>query len=147
MKTEFIKKGKCVVLYADDSDADSMICERAFKAHEQHIEFRTVPDGRAVLDWLEGTGPYSNRAFFPKPSVLVLDSQLGDMSGLEVLQWVRGHERLKELPVILYVGSTPTDQHSLYHELNVAAVIEKDSTCRTLVDSVRNLVDGELVGR
>jgi DNA-binding response OmpR family regulator len=147
MSTTMFKKGKRVVLYADNDDVDSMICERAFKPHEQHIELRTVADGRAVLNWLEGTGPYSNRAFFPRPAVLVLDSQLGDMSGLEVLQWVRGQDRFKEMPVVVYTGSTPADQHGLYHDLNVAAVIEKDAACRTLVDCVRNLVDGELVGR
>ena len=69
------------------------------------------------------------------------------MSGLEVLRWVREQRRLRELPVILHVGSTPAHEQGAYHELRVTAVVEKDSTCRALVDRVRDVLHGEPVGR
>jgi CheY-like chemotaxis protein len=69
------------------------------------------------------------------------------MSGLEVLRWVREQRRLRELPVILYVGSTPAHEQDAYHDLRVTAVVEKESSCHTLVDRVRDILHGEPVGK
>jgi CheY-like chemotaxis protein len=135
-----------VVLYAEDEDVDLMLCERAFKPHEE-IELRSVSDGRSVIDWLGGSGPYANRAFFPVPAVIVLDSKFKDMTGLDVLRWLRAQRRFRDLPVVVHAGSTPRHELGAYDELHVSAVIEKDSTCRNLVECVRNILDGELVGR
>src|SRR4051794_40610690 len=125
-----------VVLYAENEDVDLMMCERAFKAHRDLIELRTVNDGRSVIDWLEGRGSYANRAFFPMPVVLVLDSRLGDMSGLDVVRWLRQQRRFKDMAVILHVGATPLIEERDLQDLNVIAVIEKDSTCCALLDCV-----------
>jgi CheY-like chemotaxis protein len=135
-----------VILYAENDDADLLICERAFKPHEHEIELRSVPDGRGVIDWLDGNGPYGNRAFFPLPELLLLDSKLDDMTALEILRWVREQRRLRDMPVVLHTGSTPAHERGAYDELHVAAVIEKDSTCHYLVDCVRSILHGDLVG-
>jgi CheY-like chemotaxis protein len=135
-----------VVLYAENEDVDLMMCERAFKAHEHEIELRTVGDGQSVMDWLEGEGSYANRAFFPTPAIVILDSRLDDMTGLDVLRWMREQRRFRETPVVLHVGSTPTHEQGAYHDLHVTAVVEKDSTCQHLVECVRNILHGELIG-
>jgi CheY-like chemotaxis protein len=147
MKSRSKQPVRHVVLYAEDEDVDLLLCERAFKVHEKEIELRSVSDGRSVVDWLEGSGPYANRAFFPIPALVVLDSKLKDMSGLDVLRWVRAQRRFRDLPVVLHAGSTPRHELGAYDELHVTAVIEKDSTCQNLVECVRNILDGELVGR
>jgi CheY-like chemotaxis protein len=96
---------------------------------------------------LDGTGSYANRAFFPMPAVVILDSRLDDMTGLDVLRWMRDQRRLRETPVVLHVGSTPMNEENAYHDLHVTAVIEKDANCHNLVECVRNILHGELVGR
>lgn len=135
-----------VVLYAENEDVDLIMCERAFKAHED-IELRTVADGGSVIDWLDGRGTYGNRAYYPMPALVVLDSKLGDMSGLDVLRWMRGERRFREMPVILHVGSTPPPLQDACHSLRVTAVVEKESTCRNLVERVYDVLHGEPVGR
>jgi CheY-like chemotaxis protein len=134
-------------LYAENDAADIIICERAFKLLEDQLQFRTVNDGRSVIDWLDGKGSYANRAFFPTPQILVLDSSLGDMKGLEVLRWVREQRRFKELPVILHMGSTAPHELHAYHELSVHACIEKQAGCRNLVECIMGIIEGELVHR
>jgi len=135
-----------VVLYAEDENVDLIMCERAFKGHDE-MELRSVSDGRSVIAWLEGNGTFSNRAFFPIPAVVVLDSKFDDMTGLDVLRWMRAQRRFQELPVVLHAGSTPLHELGAYQDLRVSAVIEKDSNCQNLVECVRNLLHGELVDR
>jgi CheY-like chemotaxis protein len=133
---------KSVVLYAEDEPADILLCQRAFRSKgDIHLHF--VSDGRSLIDWLEGNGTYANRAFFPTPRVVVLDSKLVDMSGLEVLRWIRNHRRWKDLPVILHFGSIPPNQLQDYHELGVTACVEKQSACRNLLERVCAILMGE----
>lgn len=146
MNSRSNKPSRFIVLYVENDDADVLMCERAFKPHEE-LELRSVSDGASVIDWLEGQGSYANRAFFPMPALLVLDSRLDDMTALEILRWLRAQRRFRDLPVILHVGSTPTHERNAYHDLHVAAVVEKDSTCRALVERVRDVLHGEFAGR
>jgi two-component system response regulator len=140
-------KMRRVVLYAENEAVDLIMCERAFRELEDKIQFRSVSDGRSVMQWLEGEGSYANRAFFPMPQLLILDSKLGDMSGLDVLRSVRSHPRFKEMPVVLHVGSTPPHLLHEYEELGVSAIVEKESTCRQLLERIRELFDHELAAR
>src|SRR5436190_20022703 len=138
------KPKRHVILYAEDEDVDLLMCERAFKTYDE-VELRAVADGQSVIDWLDGKGCYANRAFFPMPAIVILDSKLVDMSGLDVLRWLRAQRRFRDLPIILHVGSTPTHELGAYHDLHVTAVIEKDSTCHNLIEAVHNLLHGELI--
>jgi CheY-like chemotaxis protein len=136
---------KHVVLYAEDERADMLLCERAFKSLGDRIHLHFVCDGRSMIDWLDGNGTYGNRAFYPTPQVVIIDSKFTDMSGLEVLRWIRNHRHWKDLPVVLHFGSIPPSRLQDYYDLGVNTCIEKDSAFRNLVDAVRSLLAGEPV--
>lgn len=136
---------KYVVLYAEDERADMLICQHAFKPLGEKVHLHFVSDGRSLMDWLDGNGTYGNRAFFPTPQIVVLDSKLADMNGLEILRWIRNHRLWKDLPVILHFGSIPPAHLQEYYDLGVTACAEKESACRNLVDSVTAILAGEQV--
>lgn len=138
-------KMKHVVLYAENEDADLLICERAFKKHEDTYQLRTVTDGRSVINWLDGDGSYANRAFFPMPQMVIIDSKLGDMTGLDVLQWIRRQRRFRDLPVILYYGSIAPHELKEYHDADVTACVEKDTKCDRLLECVNSILISEPV--
>ena len=58
-----------------------------------------VSSGAAALKWLE----------MARPSVIVLDMMMPEMSGLEVLQRVRADARQKDVPVIVYSADHAPD--------------------------------------
>lgn len=136
---------KYIVLYAEDERADMILCQHAFKSLGEDVHLHFVSDGRSLIDWLDGNGTYGNRAFFPMPQLVIVDSKFVDMTGLDVLHWIRNHRRLQNLPVILHFGSIPPSQLQQYHNLNVTACVEKESACRNLVDAVRSIMAGEPV--
>ena len=134
---------KHVILYAENEDVDLMICERAFKKHEDAYRLRGVVDGRSVIEWLDGRGSYANRAFFPLPQIVVIDSKLGDMSGLDVLHWIRSQRDFRELPVVLYYSSMSPEQIQEYNRAGVSACVEKDSKCERLLECLQSILAGE----
>jgi CheY-like chemotaxis protein len=72
-----------------------MNIERAFRKAELANSLRVVNDGDAAVDYLDGQPPYEDRDQNPTPTLVLLDLKLPRRSGLEVLEWIRGNQRLK----------------------------------------------------
>src|SRR5580704_11872737 len=94
------------VVMADDSEVDRFLLKRAFKsvAPQLHVaaEFDT---GSAVISYLSGEYPYSDREQYPVPHLLVLDSRMPGKDGIEVLQWVRSRD-FPQLKVAFFADSS-----------------------------------------
>jgi CheY-like chemotaxis protein len=45
------------------------------------------------------------------PSLVLLDSRMRDMSGIQFLDWISGRRELDDIPVVLMTGDTRFDGH------------------------------------
>lgn len=100
-----------VVLLAEDNEDDLFLSTRAL-AKAGISPVRHVEDGRQAMDYLAGRGPYSDRASFPLPDILLLDLKMPLYTGHEVLEWVREQPALRDLPVYVLTSSDePRDRH------------------------------------
>ena len=52
-----------------------------------------------------GAGPFAERENYPLPGVVLLDLNLPEVHGFEVLKWIRAHPSLRELPVVVFTSS------------------------------------------
>jgi CheY-like chemotaxis protein len=93
------------ILLVEDNSTDVMLIQRAFEKAKLANPVHVVSDGDAAVDYLAGSGKYADRAQFPLPILLLLDLKLPRRSGLEVLQWLRGQETLKRIPVVMLTSS------------------------------------------
>lgn len=101
----------CTVLYVEDEEGDRFFMERAFQAAPFPHVLRMVPDGRAALHYLAGFESYADRAQNPEPDFVLLDLNLPELSGFEVLEWIRKTPPHANLPVVLFTSSTePRDR-------------------------------------
>jgi CheY-like chemotaxis protein len=91
------------ILVADDNQDDTFFLTRAFKKAGASGTIHLVRDGQEAINYLQGHGPYGNRARFPFPDLFVVDSTLPSVSGLELLDWVR-RQRFSQ-PVVVGVLS------------------------------------------
>ena len=103
------------VLYAEDDPNDVVMFKMAFERATLPAVLHTVDDGQEAVDWLSGTGMYADRKRFPLPDILILDLKMPKKTGFEVLEWVRGQESFKKLPVIILSSSDlPEDVRRSY---------------------------------
>ena len=63
------------------------------------FEIETAPDGRDAIERLEDDGS-------PTPDLIVLDVMMPGIDGLAVLAWIRQHDYLYDLPVVMLTAKT-----------------------------------------
>ena len=104
-------KESCIVLYVEDEEVDRFLMQRVFGKVGLADALRMVNDGQAAMDYLSGTGRYADREQHPLPSVVLLDLNLPEVHGFEVLKWIRAHPTHSGLPVVIFSSSVwPEDQ-------------------------------------
>jgi two-component system response regulator len=93
------------ILLVEDNDDDADLTVRAL--HRAKITNRLVRarDGVQALDYLFGRGEHAGRDACDLPAVTLLDLNLPNVSGLEVLKAIRADERTKHLPIIILTSS------------------------------------------
>ncbi|MHB0947644.1 MAG: HAMP domain-containing protein [Gemmatimonadaceae bacterium] len=84
-------------------------------AHED-VEIDAVGTGAEALERLEST----------HYDCMVLDLGLKDISGFELLDRIKGNEKLRELPVIIYTGRELTPQEETRLRQDAETIIIKD---------------------
>ena len=116
------------VLYVEDEECDRMFMEAAFRKAGLTDAFRAVVDGKEAKDYLAGSGLYGDRAQHPLPAVVLLDLNMPAVSGFEVLEWMRKHPELAELPVVIFTSSSRDEDKTRAKELGAKDYVEKPST-------------------
>ncbi len=112
------------VLLAEDNAADAEMAIDALRDANFANPIVHVEDGVEVLDYLLRRGAYADREE-GLPAVLLLDIKMPRMDGLEVLQNIRGHERLKTLPVVILSSSREETDLARSWDLGVNAYVVK----------------------
>ena len=80
------------VLIADDSEADRFFLRTALERNAPRLKIvGQLRDGCEVVDYLSGENDYSNRERHPLPDLLIMDSRMPCMGGLDVLKWLKTH--------------------------------------------------------
>lgn len=93
------------ILLVEDNPQDEMLILRALKKINLANELDVVRDGQQALDFLFGDSEFATRAGAELPTVVLLDIGLPRLSGLEVLERLRGDPRTRLLPVVILTSS------------------------------------------
>jgi CheY-like chemotaxis protein len=93
------------ILLAEDSEDDVFFCRRALEKAGLAHNLVHVFNGAECIKYLSGQDPFTDRAKFPFPNLLLLDLKMPIVSGFEVLEWIQNHPECKTLPVIILTGS------------------------------------------
>lgn len=129
-------KDDFTILVADDDQNDAILLEKAIRANDIQNPLRFVRDGHEAIDYLEGSGKYSDRGKYPFPRVIISDLKMPRLSGLEFLEWLRKHPRCFVLPMILMSGSgLPADVERAYR-LGVNSYFQKPASFQELVSVI-----------
>ena len=97
------------VLIADDSEVDQFFLRTALERNAPRLKvIGQLHDGSEVVEYLSGEKGFSDRDRFPLPDLLILDSRMPRMDGLEVLKWLKTNrdDPLASLKVAMLADSS-----------------------------------------
>ena len=103
------------ILLVEDNRDDEALTIRAFRKNDIRNNIVVARDGVEALDYLLRRGVHADRDPFTDPQLVVLDLKLPKVDGLEVLKRIRGEERTRLLPVVIFTSSNEMrDLHEAY---------------------------------
>ena len=129
------------ILYAEDEPDDVFFMERAFKEAGIEQPLQTVTDGEEVIAYLSGTGPYSDRVQYPLPGLVLLDINMPQMSGFDVLKWIRATPAISTTPVLVLSSSNHESDVQRASQLGANGYLIKPGQPERLVEMVKAFKD------
>jgi CheY-like chemotaxis protein len=127
------------VLLVEDNKDDVFFFQRAMKRAELLHPLFVVTSGRQAIEYLEGSGPYSDRAQYPIPLLIVLDLKLPQVNGLEVLEWLRTQPAYRSIIVIVFTSSQLESDIRRAYQLGANSFIVKPSSAERTLEVVKRL--------
>ncbi len=126
------------ILLVEDDPHDVELTLTALEEYHLANEVVIARDGSEALDYLYRRGAYADRAN-GSPAVLLLDLKLPKVDGLEVLQQIKGDEKLRMIPVVVLTSSREERDMVASYRLGVNAYVVKPVDFHEFVNAIREL--------
>lgn len=130
-----------VVLIVDDDKDDLFLFERALKHESVGLTVKTVNSGTKAIAYLNGEGEYADRQKFPFPSVVFTDLKMGEVSGFDVVRFVKSNPLWSIVPLVVFSGSCDTDDIKQAYLAGASAYNCKPSTVQEREHLARVLLE------
>jgi two-component system, response regulator len=123
--------GAGAVLVADDDAVARELVVRYLRKLNLRNRVVMAPDGAAAISALG--------AMTTAPPLVLLDLEMPQQSGLDVLRWLRARPDLVQVPVVMLTASATLDDIDEAYRLGIASYLVKPVGFAALQDVVRAL--------
>ena len=119
---------KRTIFVVDDSLSNLTMAADALGSH---YAVRTIPSGKKTIELLEKI----------KPDLILLDIEMPEMDGFDVLKYLKSSHKFKDIPVIFLTAKNdfPTEATAL--EMGVVDFISKPFNPAVLVNRIKHHID------
>jgi chemotaxis family two-component system response regulator Rcp1 len=90
------------ILLVEDNPADIQLAKEAMKESSVPYSLHVVSDGKKAMSFVLREEKY---AYAERPDIILLDLNLPEKKGLEVLKEIKGNLHLKHIPIIVLTTS------------------------------------------
>lgn len=126
------------ILLVEDSPRDLELTLAALEKCQLANEIVIARDGAEAIDYRFGTGIHEGRPD-GDPTVVLLDLKLPKVDGLEVLEKVKKHEKLRHIPIVMLTSSREEQDLVKSYELGVNAFVVKPVEFNEFFKAIQDL--------
>ena len=124
------------IVMVEDDEGHARLIERNIRRAGISNEIRHFADGTSALEFLfnHEAGPALNG-----PSLILLDLNLPDMSGTDILAKIKAEPRLKRTPVVVLTTTDDKVEIQRCYDLGCNVYITKPVNYESFADAIRQL--------
>jgi CheY-like chemotaxis protein len=126
------------IIMIEDDEGHARLIERNIRRSGVNNEIVPFTSGTAALHYLFG-GEGSGRGHKGEPLLILLDLNLPDMGGIEILQRVKEDKHLKCTPVVVLTTTDDSQEIKRCYELGCNVYITKPVNYESFANAIRQL--------
>lgn len=123
------------ILLVEDNPKDVELTLHALRKHNLANRVHVARDGKEALDFFFD----GEQAKPVRPKMVLLDLKLPKVSGLEVLQRLKGDPRTKAIPVVILTSSTTEKDMVEGYSLGVNSYVRKPIDFSEFIEAAKTL--------
>lgn len=127
------------ILIIEDSPEDYEATLRAFKKSRLNNPIFHCENGGDAIDFLFHKGKYQNELDSPKPGIILLDLNLPDTDGREVLKIIKSTPDIKKIPVIVLTTSADKIDIDKCYDYGANSYMQKPVNLNKFIGSIEKL--------
>lgn len=113
------------ILLVEDTPSDAALIRRSFEKVSVLNPIIWTKNGQEALGYLSGLGQYSDRSKYPLPALVLLDLDLPEMTGFELLQWKRSQPNIRRIPVVILTIDSASSTVNAAYDLGANSYLVK----------------------
>ncbi len=122
----------------EDDESDVELILNTLKKNNVVNEIVVATNGQEALDFLGRKGKFGMRAA-GNPISILLDINLPDMSGFDILKYVKNNQSLKEIPIVILTGENSNLSIAECYKNSANAYIVKPVVFGDFVEIIKEL--------
>jgi CheY-like chemotaxis protein len=124
------------ILLVDDNPDDIMIAKRAIKECDIRNKVYVTHDGDEAIQFLRKEGNYKD---VPTLGLVILDLNMPKVDGFEVLETIKGDDRLKSIPIIVLTSSSRPEDIERAYQLGCNSFIVKPLSFEDFIEAMMEI--------
>lgn len=125
-------------LLIDPNPEEIQLFREALADETAANRLHTVSDGSEALDFLNRRGAYADA---PRPNLVLVDVDLPEMDGRELIETLTDGSALEGVPVIVLTGSADAEAVAAAYDRHANAYVQKPDDPDEFADVVRDFED------
>jgi chemotaxis family two-component system response regulator Rcp1 len=114
--------GSIDILLVEDNEGDAHLTREALKRAKVRNRVHTTSDGLEAMQFLRREGTFAGA---PRPDLILLDLNLPNMDGREVLEAIKADPALKPIPIVVVTSSAAEQDILKSYDLNANCYVTK----------------------
>jgi CheY-like chemotaxis protein len=94
-----------MILLVEDSLEDERLFKHVMRATRLGNPLMVVRNGVEAIAYLSGEGSFGERDLYPLPDILFLDLKMPQVTGFDVLEWLRSQPGLKQKLLVIVLSN------------------------------------------
>jgi len=124
------------ILLIEDNPGDVDLTREALEESKIKNNLNVAMDGQQALDFLYKKGEFSDS---PTPDLILLDLNLPNIDGREVLANIKKHKDLRRIPVVILTSSKAEEDIIKAYNLHANCYVQKPLDFKSFTEIVKQI--------